>query len=106
MFVEPELVAEVAFREWTRARTLRAPVYKGLRPDKKPEEVVFETKPQIALSLVDRALEWGVPFRFVVADAGYGDNPSFLQGLEKREVAYVCAIEIGLTQEPSERWGS
>ncbi len=42
VFVEPELVAEVAFREWTRARTLRAPVYKGLRPDKRPEEVGFE----------------------------------------------------------------
>jgi bifunctional non-homologous end joining protein LigD len=42
VFVEPKLVAEVAFREWTNARTLRAPVYKGLRPDKKPEEVVFE----------------------------------------------------------------
>ena len=42
VFVEPELVAEVAFREWTKARTLRAPVYKGLRPDKKPGEVVFE----------------------------------------------------------------
>jgi bifunctional non-homologous end joining protein LigD len=42
VFVEPALVAEVAFREWTNARTLRAPVYKGLRPDKKPEEVVFE----------------------------------------------------------------
>ena len=42
VFVEPELVAEVAFREWTKARTLRAPVYKGLRPDKRPGEVVFE----------------------------------------------------------------
>jgi bifunctional non-homologous end joining protein LigD len=42
IFVEPKLVAEVAFREWTNARTLRAPVYKGLRPDKNPEEVVFE----------------------------------------------------------------
>jgi bifunctional non-homologous end joining protein LigD len=41
-FVEPKLVAEVAFREWTAARTLRAPVYKGLRPDKGPEEVDFE----------------------------------------------------------------
>jgi bifunctional non-homologous end joining protein LigD len=40
--VKPELVAEVAFREWTAARTLRAPVYKGLRNDKRPEEVVFE----------------------------------------------------------------
>ncbi len=58
-----------------------------------PEEVLFETKPQIALCVVDRALAWGVPFEFVVADAGYGDNPNFLEGLEEREVAYVCAIE-------------
>jgi bifunctional non-homologous end joining protein LigD len=42
VFVEPKLVAEVEFREWTAARTLRAPVYKGLRDDKRPEDVVFE----------------------------------------------------------------
>jgi bifunctional non-homologous end joining protein LigD len=42
VFVEPRLVADVAFREWTAARTLRAPVYKGLRPDKDPAEVVLE----------------------------------------------------------------
>lgn len=58
-----------------------------------PEEVGFKTKPQIALSVVDRALEWGVPFGFVVADAGYGDNPEFLKGLQKREVSYVVAVE-------------
>jgi bifunctional non-homologous end joining protein LigD len=42
VFVEPKLVADVEFREWTAARTLRAPVYKGLRPDKDPAEVVIE----------------------------------------------------------------
>jgi bifunctional non-homologous end joining protein LigD len=42
VFVEPRLVAEIAFREWTAARTLRAPVYKGLRADKDPAEVVLE----------------------------------------------------------------
>jgi bifunctional non-homologous end joining protein LigD len=42
IFVEPRLVAEVAFREWTAARTLRAPVYKGQRSDKDPTEVVRE----------------------------------------------------------------
>jgi bifunctional non-homologous end joining protein LigD len=41
-YVEPRLVAEVAFREWTAAGTLRAPVYEGLRPDKDPDEVVLE----------------------------------------------------------------
>jgi SRSO17 transposase len=58
-----------------------------------PEEVGFESKPQIALSVVDRALEWGVPFGLVVADAGYGDNPEFLKGLQKRGVSYVVAVE-------------
>jgi bifunctional non-homologous end joining protein LigD len=42
-FVEPVLVAEVEFREWTHLGTLRAPVYKGLRDDKDPSEVVRET---------------------------------------------------------------
>jgi bifunctional non-homologous end joining protein LigD len=40
-FVEPRLVAEVEFREWTQARTLRAPSYKGLRDDRDPREVRF-----------------------------------------------------------------
>ncbi len=42
IFVEPELVALVEFREWTKSGTLRAPSFKGLRPDKSPEEVVRE----------------------------------------------------------------
>jgi SRSO17 transposase len=58
-----------------------------------PEEVGFRIKPQIALSLVDISREWGVPFEVVVADSGSGDNPSFLEGLEGRELAYVCGVE-------------
>jgi bifunctional non-homologous end joining protein LigD len=42
-FVAPRLVCEVAFTEWTRDRTLRHPVFKGLRDDKDPAEVVLET---------------------------------------------------------------
>jgi bifunctional non-homologous end joining protein LigD len=39
VWVEPELVAEVLFAEWTHDGHLRAPVYKGLREDKDPEDV-------------------------------------------------------------------
>jgi bifunctional non-homologous end joining protein LigD len=39
VWVEPELVAEVRFAEWTHDGRLRAPVYQGLREDKEPEEV-------------------------------------------------------------------
>jgi bifunctional non-homologous end joining protein LigD len=39
VWVEPKLVAEVSFVEWTHDKRLRAPVYLGLREDKEPEEV-------------------------------------------------------------------
>jgi bifunctional non-homologous end joining protein LigD len=43
-FVEPRLVAAVEFREWTRSGTLRAPSFKGLRPDKDTAEAVREAQ--------------------------------------------------------------
>ncbi len=43
VYVEPRLVAEVEFNEFTRAGLLRQPVFKGLRDDKDPREVVRET---------------------------------------------------------------
>ncbi len=42
-FVEPKLVAEFEFSEWTRAGELRAPSFKGLREDKDARDVVRES---------------------------------------------------------------
>lgn len=39
---KPVLVAEVGFTEWTNDGHLRHPVFKGLRLDKKPEQVCRE----------------------------------------------------------------
>jgi bifunctional non-homologous end joining protein LigD len=39
IWVEPKLVAEVEFAEWTHDGHLRAPSYQGLREDKEAEEV-------------------------------------------------------------------
>jgi bifunctional non-homologous end joining protein LigD len=41
-FVEPALVAAVDYGEWTQSRTLRHPVYQGLRDDIDPATVRFE----------------------------------------------------------------
>ncbi|MGA5901083.1 non-homologous end-joining DNA ligase [Streptomyces venetus] len=41
-WVRPELVAQIAFTEWTRDGMLRHPRYLGLRDDKKPRDVVRE----------------------------------------------------------------
>ena len=58
-----------------------------------PPEVSEQTKPEIALELLDQAQQWGMPIQAVVVDAGYGDNPHFLQGLDARQLPYVCAVE-------------
>lgn len=42
-WVRPELVAEVAFGEWTPDGRLRHPVWRGLRPDKSVSEVRLES---------------------------------------------------------------
>jgi bifunctional non-homologous end joining protein LigD len=42
-FVDPELVAQVEFSEWTHLNTLRHPVFKGMRVDKDARTVVRET---------------------------------------------------------------
>jgi bifunctional non-homologous end joining protein LigD len=41
-WVEPMLVAQIGFGEWTRDGRLRHPRFLGLRDDKRPEEVVRE----------------------------------------------------------------
>ena len=51
-FVKPELVAEIKFSEWTHEGQsgqikMRAPIFQGLRNDKKPRECVFE-RPEAA----------------------------------------------------------
>src|SRR5204863_1763055 len=47
-WVEPELVVEVQFAEWTHDGHLRAPAFLGFRDDKRPEEVRREVPAQAA----------------------------------------------------------
>jgi bifunctional non-homologous end joining protein LigD len=58
IFVEPKLVAEIEFTEWTPERMLRHPSFKGLRVDKQPEEVVAEQVEEapVELSNLDEVL--------------------------------------------------
>ena len=57
-----------------------------------PKEVVFKTKWQLSLDMIDQVRAWGLANRIVVADAGYGDTTEFREGLEARQLPYVVGI--------------
>src|SRR5215216_6209404 len=53
----------------------------------------FRSKPQLAVELVDAALEAGIPFRAVVADCFYGENATFEGALADGGLPYVLALK-------------
>jgi SRSO17 transposase len=62
------------------------------RLEKGRSDPAFRTKPQIAVELVERAREASIPFRAVVADCLYGENPDFQSELWKAKVPYFLSI--------------
>ncbi|HVI34751.1 MAG TPA: IS701 family transposase, partial [Gaiellales bacterium] len=57
-----------------------------------PADVGFATKPALATALIERALDAGVPARWVTADEVYGADPRLARCLESRGIGYVLAI--------------
>jgi DDE superfamily endonuclease len=79
---DPQAMWPVAVRwslppAWAEARERRGHA-------RVPAEVTLQTTPAIALAWLDLARAWGVPHRWVGADADDGDTPHFLAGLEAR----------------------
>jgi SRSO17 transposase len=68
-----------------------------------PDEVQFQTKPELALSLVTDAVRRDcLPFQWVAADALYGDTPAFLDGVAALGKWYfaevACQTQVWLRQ--------
>jgi SRSO17 transposase len=57
-----------------------------------PDEVVFQTKPQLAEAMLARALDAGVPCGWVTGDAVYGSDRVLRRWLEVREQPFVLAV--------------
>ncbi len=58
-----------------------------------PEQVEFQTKPQLARAMLERALDAGVPVGWVTADEAYGQDKRLRVWLEARRVPHVLAIK-------------
>jgi SRSO17 transposase len=57
-----------------------------------PDQVQFATKPALARRMLVRALDAGVPARWVTGDEVYGADPGLRACLEARGLGYVLAV--------------
>jgi SRSO17 transposase len=62
-----------------------------------PEEVQFETKPELALTMLRWAVEDGLPTGVVLADSGYGDTSAFRDGIRELGLDYAVGIHATTT---------
>jgi len=57
-----------------------------------PDEIGFQTKPQIALAQIRQAVEKGVPAAPVLADSAYGNDTQFREGVTELEGLYLVGV--------------
>jgi SRSO17 transposase len=57
-----------------------------------PEEIAFQTKPEIALDQIRAACAAGVPRGVVLMDASYGSNSALRSGVSALALGYVAGI--------------
>lgn len=57
-----------------------------------PDDAEFETKPQIAIDLVARALQNGIRVAWWTFDELYGRDSTFLDALDRQEQRFICEI--------------
>ena len=62
-----------------------------------PEEIAFATKPEIALEQMRQAIAASVPTGIVLADAGYGDETAFRDGITDLGMPYAVGIRPATT---------
>jgi SRSO17 transposase len=62
-----------------------------------PAEVKFATKPQISLAQIKAAKQAGMPGEVVAADAAYGDDTDYRDGITALGLVYVLGVKPGTT---------
>jgi SRSO17 transposase len=67
------------------------------RKAKIPEWIVFQTKPQLASALVERASGWELPLAPILADCAYGDDTAFRTRLHALEREYLLAVSANVS---------
>ena len=62
-----------------------------------PAQVAFQTKPQLALSLSEKARSWEIEQAPILADCAYGDDTGFRTRLQELGLEYLLAVSAQLS---------
>jgi len=73
-------------REWIEDRQRAQKV-------KLPPEIPYRSKTELALDLIDQALQWGLDPLPIVADSYYGNSFDFRQQLRARGLSYAVQVQ-------------
>jgi SRSO17 transposase len=65
-----------------------------------PDDIVFRTKPEIALEQISAAQAAGVAPGVVLADAGYGTDTDFRDGISRLGLTYVMGVQGSISVWP------
>jgi SRSO17 transposase len=57
-----------------------------------PEDIPFRTKPELALAMIERAVEDGIPRGMVLCDSAYGDSSGFRAGLRALDLEFGVGV--------------
>jgi SRSO17 transposase len=66
-----------------------------------PGDIGHREKWRLALDITDELAGWDLTPPVLVADAGYGRNAGFHNGLDNRRIGYVVAIRSDVTVRPA-----
>jgi SRSO17 transposase len=62
-----------------------------------PEEITFQTKPELAAELVERAAGWEIAKAPILGDCAYGKNTALREQLNDAELEYVLSVSEEVT---------
>ena len=107
VWAEPQLIAEIEYREWTHDGLVRQSSFKGLREDKPPEEVSLESTPAKASAKRSAADATGIvlthPERILWPEPGITKQglADFYAGIAEWILPHIGGRVLSLVRAPS-----
>ncbi len=102
-WVEPVLICEVEFSQWTEGGHMRQPIFKGLRADKSPQEITIEKPKEVKAATKPEALKFSNPDKVFWPGEGYtkGDLRQYYQKISGLILPYLKNRPESLKRYPN-----